>query len=91
MIAAEIAKIHTIEWTPQLLYDEPLYLGMNANWHGLLSEDDPVAAALRIVVRSLGRSADPTAKDTVVFSTGVGAGHLRDGQPAVCRRILARA
>ena len=27
VVAAEIAKIHTIEWTPQLLYGEPLYLG----------------------------------------------------------------
>ena len=35
IVAAEIAKVHTIEWTPQLLYDEPLYLGMNANWSGL--------------------------------------------------------
>ncbi len=35
VVAAEIAKIHTIEWTPQLLYDEPLYLGMNGNWNGL--------------------------------------------------------
>ena len=24
VVAAEIAKIHTIEWTTQLLYDEPL-------------------------------------------------------------------
>ena len=24
VVAAEIAKIHTIEWTPQLLYNEPL-------------------------------------------------------------------
>jgi hypothetical protein len=37
VIAAEIAKIHTTEWTTQLLYDEPLFLGMNANWHGLLT------------------------------------------------------
>ena len=35
VVSAEIAKIHTTEWTTQLLYDEPLYLGMNANWHGL--------------------------------------------------------
>ncbi|MDO8630968.1 MAG: peroxidase family protein, partial [Phycisphaerales bacterium] len=40
VIAAEIAKIHTIEWTPQLLYDEPLYLGMNANWNGLFPGDE---------------------------------------------------
>ena len=25
VVSAEIAKIHTIEWTPQLLYNEPLY------------------------------------------------------------------
>ena len=40
VVAAEIAKIHTIEWTPQLLYDEPLYRGMNANWSGLLGDGD---------------------------------------------------
>ena len=34
VVAAEIAKIHTIEWTPQLLYDEPLFMGMNGNWTG---------------------------------------------------------
>jgi hypothetical protein len=37
VVSAEIAKIHTIEWTPQLLYDEPLYKGMNANWNGRCS------------------------------------------------------
>jgi hypothetical protein len=36
VVAAEIAKIHTIEWTTQLLYDEPLFRGMNGNWNGLL-------------------------------------------------------
>ncbi len=35
VVSAEIAKIHTIEWTTQLLYDEPLYKGMNSNWGGL--------------------------------------------------------
>ena len=39
VVAAEIAKIHTIEWTPQLLYDEPLYRGMNGNWNGLLGTE----------------------------------------------------
>jgi hypothetical protein len=41
VVAAEIAKIHTIEWTPQLLYNEPLYKGTNANWNGFLGPDDP--------------------------------------------------
>jgi Animal haem peroxidase len=38
VVSAEIAKIHTTEWTPQLLYNDPLYKGMNANWNGLLGE-----------------------------------------------------
>ena len=38
VVSAEIAKIHTTEWTPQLLYDEPLYAAMNANWSGLLGD-----------------------------------------------------
>jgi hypothetical protein len=60
VVAAEIAKIHTIEWTPQLLYDEPLYKGMNANWSGLLGTGDPeVSAALsNIVVHNFGTSGD---------------------------------
>jgi hypothetical protein len=40
VIAAEIAKIHTIEWTPQLLYNEPAYLAMNGNWSGLFDGKD---------------------------------------------------
>ena len=59
VVAAEIAKIHTTEWTPQLLYDEPLYLGMNANWSGLLAGHEVAAAALeKIVVQNFGKSGD---------------------------------
>src|SRR5206468_564595 len=59
VVSAEIAKIHTIEWTTQLLYDEPLYLGMNANWHGLIQKHDVVTDALeRIVVSNFGKSDD---------------------------------
>jgi hypothetical protein len=48
VVAAEIAKIHTIEWTTQLLYNEPLYLGMNSNWFGLFNaEEDDVSIVLR--------------------------------------------
>lgn len=52
VVAAEIAKIHTIEWTTQLLYDEPLYLGMNSNWFGLFNVDEnPVSEALRKILK----------------------------------------
>ncbi len=40
VVSAEIAKIHTIEWTTQLLYNEPLYKGMNSNWSGLFEPDE---------------------------------------------------
>jgi hypothetical protein len=51
VVSAMIAKIHTIEWTPQLLYDDPLYKGMNANWNGLLGTGQPdVSKALSDVV-----------------------------------------
>lgn len=35
-ISALIAKIHTIEWTPQLLFNPVLESAMEANWHGLV-------------------------------------------------------
>ncbi|MCI0434441.1 MAG: oxygenase [Gemmatimonadetes bacterium] len=57
VVAAEIAKIHTIEWTTQLLYDEPLYRAMNANWHGLIRDDSRVSRLLeRAAVQRFGRS-----------------------------------
>lgn len=75
VVAAEIAKIHTIEWTPQLLYDEPLYLGMNANWNGLFHDHPLAAAALeKVVTNSFGKSSD--AKKATqwysVFASGPG-------------------
>jgi hypothetical protein len=57
VVAAEIAKIHTIEWTTQLLYNEPVYLAMNANWSGLFNEHPLVNAALERVIQQLTRSA----------------------------------
>lgn len=76
VVAAEIAKIHTIEWTPQLLYDEPLYTGMNGNWNGLLGENGGLLskALSNIVAQNLGKSTDPS-KATgwySVFASGPG-------------------
>jgi hypothetical protein len=75
VVSVEIAKIHTTEWTTQLLYDEPLYLGMNANWHGLLREDNPVSAAIeKIVVQNFGKSHDAKKANQwySVFAAGSG-------------------
>jgi hypothetical protein len=58
VIAAEIAKIHTVEWTPQLLYNEPVYLAMNANWSGLFDEHPLVNAALQRIIQRFTRSSD---------------------------------
>ena len=76
VVAAEIAKIHTTEWTPQLLYGEPLYKGMNANWSGLLGQGDPeVSKALsNIVAKAFGQSTDvdKTTQWYSVFASGPG-------------------
>ena len=34
IVAALIAKIHTVEWTPAILATEPIELGLKANWNG---------------------------------------------------------
>ncbi len=73
VVAAEIAKIHTVEWTTQLLYDEPLYLGMNSNWFGLFSDHELVADALRRVLGKLARTSDSgKAGWYSVFASGPG-------------------
>jgi Animal haem peroxidase len=56
VIAAEIAKIHTIEWTTQLLYDEPLYRGMNGNWNGVLTKNSLASRELAQIVTRLKNS-----------------------------------
>jgi hypothetical protein len=69
VVAAEIAKIHTIEWTTQLLYDEPLYLGLNANWFGLLGTDKQplVREALEKVIEHF-KNSDAENKNTALYS-----------------------
>ncbi|MGK2926306.1 MAG: peroxidase family protein, partial [Lysobacterales bacterium] len=76
VVAAEIAKIHTIEWTTQLLYNEPLYRGMNANWNGLLGSGDDnelVRKALAKVIERFNESnRDVANKWYSVFASGPG-------------------
>jgi hypothetical protein len=85
VVAAEIAKIHTIEWTPQLLYNEPLYKGMNANWSGLLGTGDPdVSRALSdIVTKNFGKSKDAAKASQwySVFASGPGIFGLGSNAP----------
>ena len=76
VVAAEIAKIHTTEWTPQLLYGEPLYKGMNANWNGLLGSGDPEVSKVlsNLIVNDFGKSKDveKTNQWYSVFASGPG-------------------
>ena len=58
VVSAEIAKIHTIEWTTQLLYDEALHKGMNANWSGLFENYSVVGSAVETVMNRMKRSGD---------------------------------
>ncbi len=35
--AAVMAKVHSVEWTPAILPNEGLDMGLNANWYGILT------------------------------------------------------
>ncbi len=74
VVAATIAKIHTIEWTTQLLYDEPLRTAMYSNWDGLAHDYPVVDRALKRVVQDLGHSGVAEEETTFysVFSSGAG-------------------
>jgi hypothetical protein len=39
IVAALIAKIHTVEWTPAILATEVIDLGLGINWHGPPAKD----------------------------------------------------
>ncbi|MFL5093967.1 MAG: peroxidase family protein [Xanthobacteraceae bacterium] len=67
VISAEIAKIHTIEWTTQLLYDEPLYIGMNSNWSGLFKNNELAARVLWRILDKL-KESDVAKKQNQIFS-----------------------
>jgi hypothetical protein len=89
VIAAEIAKIHTIEWTTQLLYDEPLYAGMNANWSGLFKDDAQATKASKLaseatarIVAKLGKSRNPKLANQFYSALAAGPGIVGTGSDA---------
>lgn len=90
VVSAMIAKIHTIEWTPQLLYDEPLFNAMNANWSGLFAENKLLKRASRKIVQDLSTSTDPT-DATVLYSVAAsGAGIFGTGSVKYEKKFLAK-
>ena len=75
VVAAEIAKIHTVEWTTQLLYNETMNLGMNANWNGLVEKNNPVSASLqKIVINHLAQSSKEKKANQFYSAFAAGAG-----------------
>jgi hypothetical protein len=63
VVAAVIAKIHTIEWTPAILPNRTATIGLHANWQGLASYLDPISqAGLPAFMQAAGATimADPT-------------------------------
>ncbi len=75
VVSALIAKIHTIEWTPQLLYDDVLHHAMNSNWNGLFQDNDRMSRMLeRVIVDRLGTSFREVDQTTWwgVFASGSG-------------------
>ena len=82
VVAAEIAKIHTIEWTTQLLYDEPLFLRHERQLERALRRQGRAVkqalAAGRAQARRVGR---PREGDQLVLGLRGRPGHLRPGQP----------
>jgi len=89
VVAAEIAKIHTVEWTTQLLYNEPLNRGMNANWNGVFANQKVVAEALKEVVRRLNDTHDAKKTNSLYAALAGGPGifglgnRVYDGVPLV--------
>ena len=72
IVCAEIAKIHTIEWTPQLLYDEPLNVGMNSNWSGLFDDNPVISGVIEKIVQKL--SEQPNGKEANQLYSAFAAG-----------------
>ncbi len=50
IVAALIAKIHTVEWTPALLDNKPLHLSMYSNWYGIKSATGINSPFLRMLL-----------------------------------------
>lgn len=79
VVAAEIAKIHTIEWTTQLLYNEPLYAGMNSNWSGLFQDFPLMSEVSERLVKRLADSDDPQRSNQLYSAFAAGAGIIGRG------------
>ena len=74
VVSAEIAKIHTIEWTTQLLYDDPLFNAMNSNWSGVFDEGSRLSAISERFRQGVTESSNPDKSNLLgsIFASGSG-------------------
>ncbi len=79
IVAAEIAKVHTIEWTTQLLYDEPLNVGMNSNWSGLFQNNPIASEVTNHLLEGLSKSQDAKEANQLYSAFAAGAGIIGRG------------
>jgi hypothetical protein len=79
IVSAEIAKIHTIEWTPQLLYGEPLNVGMNSNWSGLFEDNPAISKVIERIVQRLAESANGKEANQLYSAFAAGPGIVGRG------------
>ncbi len=52
VVAALMAKIHTVEWTPAILTSKKLEHGMKANWNGLINNSGKVSKPWEKILKS---------------------------------------
>jgi hypothetical protein len=90
IVAAEIAKVHTIEWTTQLLYDEPLYIGMNSNWSGLFQDHPITAEVTDQIVNALRRSTSSKEANQLYSAFAAGTGIVGRGNSRRVPEILPK-
>lgn len=91
IVSAEIAKIHTIEWTSQLLYGKPLDLGMNSNWSGLFKKDGILSRVTTRIVDRFAKSKDPKKANQIFSALAAGPGIIGRGNskfPTDLHRLL---
>jgi hypothetical protein len=74
IVAAETAKIHTIEWTTQLLYDDPLYAAMNANWSGVFADNMLASLVTKSIVAALSKSSQAREANQLYSALASGSG-----------------
>ncbi len=79
VVSALIAKIHTIEWTTQLLYNKPLHEGMNSNWSGLFTDSPIPSDVTARLLKRLSDSDNPVEANQFYSALNAGPGIIGTG------------